>query len=133
MLRGARQGHSSGCSPLEAAGAEGVVCCTLARQGKRHSRGLKRPRLAPPPPLAAVAQEDGWRPVTAEAPLLNTPASISRLIVRCMDADPAARPSFAEALDELNGPCKEEVGTTAPAARLFFLFLFLFLFFFLIF
>ena len=51
-------------------------------------------------------QEENWRPVTEGDPLVNAPPSVSALIMKCMAADPAIRPSFSSILDTLSGLCK---------------------------
>ena len=55
--------------------------------------------------------EDGWRPVTLEIGnnLPAAPRTVLDLIVRCCAHDPAARPSFEQALHELKGRVAAEV------------------------
>ena len=53
--------------------------------------------------------KDGWRAVTDEQPLPETPRSLSELVVRCCDHEPSGRPSFDEIFEQLTGPCAADV------------------------
>ena len=59
--------------------------------------------------------EDGWRPVTAEDPVIGAPPAVVTLAMRCCSQDPAQRPSFAEVLEALDGPCNDEISAGAFA------------------
>jgi len=59
--------------------------------------------------------EEGWRPIdpfTDDLP--DAPKSILALILLCFDHDPAKRPSFAQVLKMLKGPCQDEIKDDKP-------------------
>ena len=59
--------------------------------------------------VTAMTGAEGWRPVTPEHLVPDTPAGINRLIVACCAADPRSRPAFETILALLQGEVKDEV------------------------
>ena len=58
--------------------------------------------------LVSIART-GWRPFSQEHRLPGSPTAVNALAVRCCSPDPAARPTFAEIVASLEGPCAEGV------------------------
>jgi serine/threonine protein kinase len=56
-----------------------------------------------------------WKPVTAATPIPQAPPFINALIDKCTSFSPELRPSFAEILITLAGPCHEEIFNSAVA------------------